>query len=203
MNYQELYEKVLKLDEEALSAFFDKFAPALYKYALRSSHVQTVADDIVADVFGQLLEVITNGTVPTENIRVYLYKSAYQLLLNHSRANPQITFSEITLLRDEDKQSTSTASQTDEQVMMQTLISTVYTELTYEQRHVIVLRFLEDFSLAETSEILDQEANKVTVIQNTAIRKLRKAMGIDNAWSYSHIIDTFLAILPRTLNHVT
>ena len=203
MNYQELYEKVLKLDEEALSAFYDMFAPALYKYALRSSHVQTVADNVVSAVFGELLEEIANGTAPTENIRVYLYKSAYQLLLNHAQANPQIAFNEITLLRDEDRQSTSTASQTDEQVMMQTLISTLNTELTYVQRHVIVLRFLEDFSLKETSEIIGEEVNNAKIIQNAAIRKLRKAMGLEKDWSSAPIIDTFLSILRSTLTNVT
>ena len=203
MNYQELYEKVLKLDEEALSAFFDMFAPVLYKYALRSSHVQTVADNVVSAVFGQLLEEIANGTAPTENIRVYLFKSAYQLLLNHARANPQIAFNEITSLRDEDKQSISTSSQTDEQVMMQTLISTLNTELTYVQRHVIVLRFLEDFSLNETSEIIGEEVNNVAVIQNTAIAKLRKHMGLDKGWKYLLSIDTFWSILRRTLINIT
>jgi RNA polymerase sigma-70 factor, ECF subfamily len=52
------------------------------------------------------------------------------------------------------------------------------TDLTEDQRHVIILRFLEDFSLKETAEIIGKEVNNIKVIQNRGIAKLRKAMGI-------------------------
>ena len=62
--------------------------------------------------------------------------------------------------------------------MMEALISAMNTELTEDQRHVIILRFLEDFSLKETAEIIGKEVNNIKVIQNRGIAKLRKAMGI-------------------------
>ena len=63
--------------------------------------------------------------------------------------------------------------------MMEALISAMNTELTEDQRHVIILRFLEDFSLKETAEIVGKEVNNIKVIQNRGIAKLRKAMGIN------------------------
>ena len=51
-----LLKAAQKLDEEALTAIFDQFAPAIYKYTLRLCHDQIVADNIVGDVFAQLLE---------------------------------------------------------------------------------------------------------------------------------------------------
>ena len=71
-----------------------------------------------------------------------------------------------------------TQSQIEERVMMEALISAMNTELTEDQRHVIILRFLEDFSLKETAEIIGKEVNNIKVIQNRGIAKLRKAMGI-------------------------
>ena len=76
--------------------------------------------------------------------------------------------------------------------MMEALISAMNTDLTEDQRHVIILRFLEDFSLKETAEIIGKEVNNIKVIQNRGIAKLRKAMGIhmdetdeddENDWS--------------------
>ena len=63
--------------------------------------------------------------------------------------------------------------------MMEALITAMNTELTEDQRHVIILRFLEDFSLKETAEIIGKEVNNIKVIQNRGIAKLRKAMGIN------------------------
>ena len=73
----------------------------------------------------------------------------------------------------------TTQSQIEERVMMEALIATMNTELTEDQRHVIILRFLEDFSLKETAEIIGKEVNNIKVIQNRGIAKLRKAMGIN------------------------
>jgi RNA polymerase sigma-70 factor (ECF subfamily) len=73
-----------------------------------------------------------------------------------------------------------TQSQIEERVMMEALISAMNTELTDDQRHVIILRFLEDFSLKETADIMGKEINNIKVIQNRGIAKLRKAMGLQH-----------------------
>jgi hypothetical protein len=41
-----LLKAAQKLDEEALTAIFDQFAPAIYKYTLRLCHDPIVADKI-------------------------------------------------------------------------------------------------------------------------------------------------------------
>ena len=62
--------------------------------------------------------------------------------------------------------------------MMEALLSTMNTELSEDQRIVIILRFLEDFSLKETAEIIGKDVNNVKVIQNRGIAKLKKALGM-------------------------
>jgi RNA polymerase sigma-70 factor, ECF subfamily len=61
---------------------------------------------------------------------------------------------------------------------MEALISTLNSELSEDQRIVIILRFLEEFSLKETAEIIGKDVNNVKVIQTRGIAKLKKAMGI-------------------------
>ena len=68
--------------------------------------------------------------------------------------------------------------QIDERVMMEALLSSMNTELSEDQRIVIILRFLEDFSLKETAEIIGKDVNNVKVIQNRGIAKLKKALGM-------------------------
>src|SRR5258706_11444721 len=155
-----------KHDVEAITAIFDRFSPAIYKYSLRICHDPIVAEKIVGNVFEQLVEQYTTGKAPTKNLRTQLYQAAYQLLLNHSRANPQNALFEAASVTYRDKQFAPKASWTEEQVAMEALVLALNTELTYEQRHVVILRFLEDFSLKETSEIIGKEVNHVKLIQN-------------------------------------
>src|SRR4026208_2348591 len=82
-----LLKAAKNLDEEALTAIFDQFAPAIYKYTLRLCHDQIVADNIVGDVFAQLLEPFGQGKGPRTNLRSYLYQTAYHLVVDRSRDN--------------------------------------------------------------------------------------------------------------------
>ena len=82
-----LLKAAQKLDEDALTAIFDQFAPAIYKYTLRLCHDPIVADNIVGDVFAQLLEQFAAGKGPRTNLRSYLYQTAYHLVVDRSRDN--------------------------------------------------------------------------------------------------------------------
>ena len=182
-----LLKAAQNLDANALTEIFNRFSPVLYKYSLRLCHVQEVAERIVGDVFVQFIEQLATNNVQTDNLRAYLYKIAYQLLLDHARANPQNALAELTLSQYVDKQFVPTSIETEEQILLQELISAFNTELTYEQRHIIVLRFLEDFSLKETALIVGKTIHSVKATQNRGILKLRKVMGIDKYERHSTI----------------
>jgi RNA polymerase sigma-70 factor (ECF subfamily) len=107
-----------------------------------------------------------------------LYQTAYHLVVDRSRDNQHTAPLEVAVDRFEVGQTTPTQSQIEERVMMEALISAMNTELTDDQRHVIILRFLEDFSLKETADIIGKEVNNIKVIQNRGIAKLRKTLGM-------------------------
>jgi RNA polymerase sigma-70 factor (ECF subfamily) len=65
----------------------------------------------------------------------------------------------------------------EDRVLLDVLVKAIQNDLTEDQRHVIILRFLEGFSLNETAAILGKEVSHIKVIQNRAITKLRKNLG--------------------------
>jgi RNA polymerase sigma-70 factor (ECF subfamily) len=172
-----LLKAAQKLDEDALTTIFDEYAPAIYKYALRLSHDPIQADNIVGDVFAQLLEQFAAGKGPQTNLRSYLYQTAYHLVVDHSRDNKHAAPLEVAVnMQEKGRNSIPTGAQIEERVLMEALVSAMNSELTDDQRHVIILRFLEDFSLKETAQIIGKAVNNIKVIQNRGITKLRKAL---------------------------
>lgn len=172
-----LLKAAQKLDEAALTMIFDEYAPAIYKYVLRLSHDPIEADNIVGDVFSQLLEQFAAGKGPRTNLRSYLYQTAYHLVVDHSRDSKHTAPLEVAVnMQDRRGRTVPTHTQIEERVLMEALVSAMNSELTDDQRHVIILRFLEDFSLKETAQIVGKEVNNVKVIQNRGISKLRKAL---------------------------
>jgi RNA polymerase sigma-70 factor (ECF subfamily) len=61
-------------------------------------------------------------------------------------------------------------------MLFKQVLHAVQNKLTDDQRHVIVLRFLEGFSLRETATIIGKKEDHVKVIQSRGIAKLRKSL---------------------------
>ena len=165
-----------KFDQDALTAIFDMYAPAIYKYGLRLFRDPIKSDNLVGDVFAQLLEKLVSGQGPLANLRSYLYKIAYHLVVEGPRYNKLFPPLEVTPPSSGKLLNASTQATLEERILMEALISAMNNELSPDQRHVIILRFLEDFSLGETATIMGKNINNVKVIQNRAIAKLRKSL---------------------------
>ncbi len=83
----------------------------------------------------------------------------------------------------------------DEQRMLDAIKRGLMYDLTEDQRHVVLLRFVEGFSLKETAAITGKKVNNVKVIQNRAIAALRK--GIDHPAAETQTITLFLRRLAQ------
>jgi RNA polymerase sigma-70 factor, ECF subfamily len=162
------------MNEDALVKIFDLYSAALYNYALRLCGDPVTADQIVGDVFVKLLEQFSSGNGPSTNLRSYLYEIAYHLIIDEARDSQRtVPLEGAASLR---QGAHSEFFGWEDKILFKQILHIIRNELTDDQRHVIILRFLEDFSLQETAAILGKNVNSVKVIQNRAIAKLRKSL---------------------------
>lgn len=162
-----------KMDEEALIKIFDLYSSALYKYALRLCGDPVRADHVVGDVFAKLLDQFAAGNGPAANLRSYLYQAAYHHLIDETRiSRRKVSLEAATWLRQD---AASGSLSLEEQILYKQILHAIGHNLTVDQRHVIILRFLEGFNLTETALIMGKNVNHVKVLQNRAITTLRTA----------------------------
>ncbi len=166
-----LVEAARKMDQEALVKIFDLYASPLYKYALRLCRDPIVADNIVGDVFAKLLEQLAAGKGPTSHLRSYLYEVAYHLIIDEARS--AYRYVPLDVLSWSWPQVHSVPLGMEEQMLFERIVHATQHDLTDDQRHVILLRFLEEFSLRETAAILGKSVGHVKMIQSRAVAKLR------------------------------
>lgn len=163
-----LLDAAKRLDQEALVKIFDLYASPLYKYALRLCGDPLLADHIVGDVFAKLLDQLSSGNGPRSNLRSYLYQAAYHIIVDEVRSSqrqaPLDTLSSLS----------AGVPGFEDRIMFEKVLDAIRHDLTDDQRDVVILRFLEEFSLRETAAILGKEVNHVKVIQTRAIAKIRK-----------------------------
>ena len=169
-----LLKAARKLDQMALAEIFDLYAPAIFRYALRLCQDPIEADNVVGDVFARLLEQLAAGKGPRTNLRSYLYQIAYHVVVDHARDMHQVVPLEAIL--DKQDGNLTIAGEIEDKAMLDTIMSSINLDLTMDQRHVIILRFVEDFSPQETADILGKSVDNVKVIQTRAIAKLRQLL---------------------------
>jgi len=170
-----LLQAAKNMDQNALVDIFDLYSSALYNYALRLCSDPIKADNIVGDVFAKFLEKLSAGKGPDNNLRSYLYQMTYHLIVDDARISRRQA--PLELVEFNQGGATTTLVNLENRVLLDTLLVAIKNDLTDDQRHVIVLRFLEGFSLLETAGIIGKEVQNVKVLQNRGIAKLRKILG--------------------------
>ncbi len=163
-----------KFDKKALVVIFDTYAATIYNYILRLCHDPVESDNIVGDVFAKLLEQFAAGQGPLTNLRAYLFSMAYHSVVDGARHNHRLASLETVPDTPDKSRAGSVATQVEERTMLEELQFVMSSELTDIQRHLIILRFIEDFSLRETAAIVGKTVNHVKVIQSRGLAKLRK-----------------------------
>lgn len=160
-----------RMDKDAIVKIFDLYATPLYNYALRLCQDPLKADHIVGDVFAKLVDQFASGKGPTANLRSYLYETAYHIIIDEARSAHRWAPLEAVIARHSDVRTGLLGSE--DKILFDMILHAVQHELSEDQRHVIVLRFLEGFSLHETAKILGKKISHVKVIQSRAIARLR------------------------------
>lgn len=169
-----LLEAARQMDRSALVKIFDLYSTVLYNYALRLCNDSLVADYIVGDVFAKLLEQLSAGKGPSSNLRSYLYEMTYHNVVDESRYSNRGVSLEVAEYIHQD--GFSNVISLENRMLYDAILKAIRNDLTEDQRHVIILRFLEGFSLQETATIIGKAVSNVKVIQNRAITALRKSL---------------------------
>ena len=173
-NTSALLHAARKLDQDALTEIFDQYAPVIYNYVLRLCQDPIQADQIVGDVFSRFLDQLAARKGPRSNLRSYLYQIAYHLFIDQARDNQRVAPIEIIDFITTD--ANSIQNEVENRALLDTVMLAIKNNLTDEQRHVIVLRFLEGLSLKETAKIVGKNTNSVKVLQSRGIAKLRQIL---------------------------
>ncbi len=169
-----LLDAARNMNQDALVKIFDLYSSALYNYALRLCNDPLEADQVVGDVFAKLLDQLSAGNGPSANLRSYLYETTYHLIIDKSRySRREAPLETVDFIRHD---GSSTAANLEDRMFFDAVVLAIKNKLTEDQRHVIILRFLEGFSLRETANIIGKEVYNVKVIQNRGVAKLRKAL---------------------------
>jgi RNA polymerase sigma-70 factor, ECF subfamily len=168
-----LLQAAIRLDPEALTTIFDRYAPELFKYAYFLCLDEEEADNVVGDTFYLLLEQFSSGKGPEISLRFNIFQIAYCQVIDHAHHIRHLMDLETVIEAPFNRTGTLPKIQFSESTLLKKLLSSLHHDLSEMQRHVLILRFMEGFNVQETASILDKEVDHVKALQKSGIRRLR------------------------------
>ncbi|MCB8944961.1 MAG: sigma-70 family RNA polymerase sigma factor [Ardenticatenaceae bacterium] len=171
---RELIERAVAGDETAVITLYHQHKTAIYTYLhYRVGGDPALAEDITADVFERMVLHLPNFVVGERPLRAWLYTIARNRLLDHLRLHGKNGWSSL------DEQLPSSASSLEEQShhrLEQDRVAEALAHLTDEQREVVILRFLEEYNVAETAAVMGKKAGAVKTLTRRALAALRRLL---------------------------
>lgn len=162
----------ITLDKQALSEIYERYSPDIFRYAYRLLDDSDLAEDCVSETFHRFLLAVRGGT-SFENVRAYLYRIAHNWITDYYRRHPLPPLSlEEDLHSDPDGNPPQVVAQKlDRQRVRAALLC-----LPPEQRQVIELRFIENWSHADVAEALGRSVEATRALQYRAVEALRQIL---------------------------
>jgi RNA polymerase sigma-70 factor, ECF subfamily len=169
----ELLRQARQYDQEALTEIYDAYSPGLYRYAMRLLGEHHLAEDCVSETFSRFLSAIQQGKGPTRHLQAYLYRVAHNWITDQYRRQPPPSLPLEQDLHSADQPDPSVSVGLLEEAG---LVRKALANLTPDQRQVIVLRYLEDWSLEQVSLALHKPVGAIKALQHRAINSLKRQL---------------------------
>ena len=176
---EEIVHRTL-LDKEAFGLIIERYEAKLLRYLERLGvGISEDREDILQNAFVKAYKNL-NSFDPTLAFSSWMYRIAHNETMSFFRAKharPQVILSEesealITELKDD----TADASLAAEFRLSRGELAKAFEKLPHDYQDVLTLRFFEDRSYAEMSDILEMPVGTISTLLYRAKRALRNAM---------------------------
>lgn len=162
-----------EVEKNFLSAF-DKYSAAILRHIYFKVSNIDIAEDLAQETFFKTWQYVVAGK-EIKNIKTFLYTVAGNLVIDHYRQKPRAAISlDEASQKDisyEPKQEKET-----EQKISAALAKKYLSYLEEEQREIVYMRYVDEMSIKEISEIISKTPNNVRVSIHRAMKILREKM---------------------------
>lgn len=173
IDHPELIVRAKRFDLQALADIYDAFSPGIYRYALRLLGDQELARECMSDTFQRFLAVLQRGAGPNDYLRAYLYRIAHNWITDHYRSKQPVEVElDENLRSDASEEPAHSVAQEIERQQVRDALGL----LTPEQRQVVVLKYLEDWSNDEIARALNKPVGAIKALQHRALASLRRLL---------------------------
>ena len=171
----ELLRRAVRGDKQAFGSLYKLYLDPIYRYIYYRVGSHTEAEDLTEMVFLKAWEQLPRSgkAAAVRNYRAWIYRIAHNLVIDRHRTHKPVTALDQHNQMQAPLASPETLAEHTEQ---STALQAAIMQLETDYQQVIVLRFVNQLSHAETARILGKKEGHVRVLQYRALQKLRELL---------------------------
>ena len=176
--FAQLVARAQEGDRAAITAIYERFADAVFRYLYSRCGNVTVAEDLASDLWLRVVERLPTFRFKGEQsetvFAAWIFRIAANLTIDTFRSRKTDT---VPLTDD----ITSHTRLPDEQVVAgeeHAELRAAIEQLTVDQREVLLLRFVSRNSNAEVARLLGRTEGSVKLLQHRALGALARMLGV-------------------------
>lgn len=160
-------------DKVAIAELYSRHVDMIYRYTYARVRDVNIAEDLTAQVFLRALEGLDSYEPVGVPFRAWLYRIAHARTVDHWRQQQrrrEVLLVDTIPAREPLPEDAAIASS-----QWETALDLI-AQLTDEQRDVILMRFIEEMSLAEVALALGKSVGSVKALQHRALASLARLL---------------------------
>lgn len=175
----DLVEQTQDGHAEAFGALYDATVQQVYRYIRSRVRSHEIAEDLTADTYLRVLAGIDRIKPVAGSPLAYLYRVAFTLTVDQYRRHESRRSRAVGLFTDAGDLDLADTDAPGPEAEAVTVLDAVelwagVQRLTERQRDVLVLRFMQGLSVAETAAVVGKSESAVKVLQMRGVRRLRR-----------------------------
>jgi RNA polymerase sigma-70 factor (ECF subfamily) len=174
-----LLSRALEGDRGAFGLLYERYLDPLYRYIFYRTGEPKDAEDLTELTFLKAWEQLPalGRREPIRNFRAWIYRISHNLVVDHYRTRRRVVPLEAgVLLSSKEDEPAEQVEAGEERKQLAHAIS----QLEPILQQVIVARFINTLSHAETAEIIGKSEGHVRVLQYRALKKLKQLLDKGN-----------------------
>lgn len=153
-----------------LAGIYDQYHQPIYRYIFRQVGDMEASRELTGEVFQRLIKAVQGEAISDSYVAPWLYRTAHNLVVDHHRRQQHRQHLPI------DERQIEATADTEQDAELQLCMDAVRAalqDLTYDQKQVILLKFLDGFSNQEVADMLGKSVGAVKSLQHRALAVLR------------------------------
>ena len=177
-----LIERLRNRDPEGLAAVYDRYAPVVYSLFLRITRDQSIAEDLVQELFIRVWSHARSFDASKGTLGVWILSIARNMAIDHVRSAQARFASRLRPIEHADKAHGERKNQDPELLIDQArTVQNAFAALNVNQKRVLELAYFEGLSQSEIAQHLHEPLGTVKSWMRSALLNLRSAIKGGNA----------------------